>query len=46
MPVFEYVSGGYFRQVGVPKGKTAAMVHGMEVLQVVMAYLVFGQETK
>lgn len=29
---FQYVGGGYFRERGVPKGKEAKMLHGMEAV--------------
>lgn len=30
---FEYVGGGYYRLKGVPKGKTALIIHGPELLK-------------
>jgi len=42
MPLFDYIGGGWFRLKGANKGDVAPMVHGNDVVQVVMAYLVFG----
>ena len=30
---YEYSGGGYFREKGVPKGKTAEILHGMEAIK-------------
>jgi hypothetical protein len=27
---FEYIGGGYFRKIGVPKGEKAEILHGQE----------------
>ena len=33
---FEYVGGGYFRKKGVPKGKSAEILHGMDAIEFVV----------
>lgn len=30
---FEYIGGGYFRKIGVPKGKVAETLHGMQAIE-------------
>ncbi len=30
---YEYVSTGYFRQKGVPKGESAELLHGMQAIE-------------
>ena len=30
---FEYQGGGYFRRKGIPQGKPAEMLHGIEAVQ-------------
>lgn len=41
MPIFEYVGGGYFRVKSL-RGVESPIVHGYEIMHVIMAYLTFG----
>lgn len=44
---FEYVGGGYFRRKGVPKGQTAEMLHGEQVVDALIdVFLTSGSETE
>ena len=36
---FKYVGGGYFRDSRVPKGTTAPVLHGTEIIDVIHAHL-------
>lgn len=36
---FEYKGGGYYRKKGVPKGKTAEMLHGSQIQELIEEFL-------
>ena len=36
---FKYAGGGYFRDARIPKGKTAPVLHGSEIIQVIQDHL-------
>jgi len=36
---FKYAGGGYFRDARVPKGKTAPVLHGSEIIEVIQKHL-------
>jgi hypothetical protein len=41
---YEYIGGGYWRQVGVPKKQAAEMFHGDEILEVYVWWLISQME--
>lgn len=41
--IFEYISGGWFRTRGVPRGVSTNVLHGEHIAQVAMAAMVFEQ---
>lgn len=43
LPLFEYSGGGYYRLATVPRGESSPVLHGDEIMQAVMAALVFEQ---
>lgn len=40
-PGLTYVGGGYYRLKGIPKGQSSLIIHGDDIFQVIMAFLVF-----